>query len=56
MYHIINDTSVTKIFPCGHVIFPLDYRPLYQKKKLHLDTTIPIDSFYPSKKREGGEV
>jgi hypothetical protein len=46
----------SRLFPYGQVNFPLDYIPLYQDKKLHLDTTIPINSFFPSKKREGGEV
>ena len=45
-----------EIVPRGHVNFPFEYRPLYQDKKLPLDTTIPIDSLYPSKKREGGEL
>jgi hypothetical protein len=47
---------VMEIFPRRQVNFPLDYRPLYQDRKLHLDTTILIDSFCPSKNRERGEV
>jgi hypothetical protein len=35
--------SVTEIFPCGQVNFPLENIPLYQDIKIPLDTTIPID-------------
>jgi hypothetical protein len=45
---------VKEIFPCGQGNFPLDYRPLYQESLFHLDTTIPINSFCPLEKREGG--
>jgi len=48
--------GVTEIFPCIHVNFLLDYWPLYKDKNNHLDTTIPIKSFWLSKKRGEGEV
>jgi len=44
-----------KIFPCKHVNFPLDYRTLYQDRKMHLDTAIPINPFCPSKKEKEGK-